>query len=452
MGESRQKPVYREGDRAGPGGGYRVLRMLGAGGMGEVYEVERDGRRYAYKTLQFRHKHNAHVMERFRAEAAAGQEMLHPNIARVYESGLDEHGGYLVMELLEGESFHEALHGRSMPVEEILRIGIEVADALHALHLAKIVHRDVKPGNVFLTRDGRAVLLDLGAAKFERYGMNTTQSQGPIGTVLFMSPEHINPASMNVKQVDGRSDVYSLGHVLFYALSGQFAVLLGKEEGPSNATQISIWHIFNEPPSLKDAAPHLSPVVVKVIDKATRREPERRYASAGEFATTLRAARSYLQESEARERRRRFDEAEAADGTVRPHDAKPAPVGPRGTVRMPSAPDARRASAPDARAASGPRVVKGGTTPMDLGPPADVPSAIVRAADRAVAELDSAEKREIFEEELAQVRGAGPRPRQLSPVLPPEPPRRWTGPLVALIVAILVGGALFAGIAYAGWR
>src|SRR5690606_26071510 len=127
---------------------------------------------------------------------------------------------------------------------------------------------DVKPGNIFLADDGRVLLLDLGAAKFERYGLNTTQSQGPLGTALYMSPEHSRG-----ERVDGRSDVYSLGHVLSHALAGRHAFeFLGERFETATSMNIVMWHSLEEVRPLTETAPELPKILWDVVRMAVRRQ------------------------------------------------------------------------------------------------------------------------------------------------------------------------------------
>lgn len=373
-----QSDIYAAGDLCGQGGSYQVIRLISKGGMGEVYEVAHraTGGRYALKRLQFQHVEDDAFLAKIKAEAAAGKEMKHPNLVPVYESALDRMGGYFIMEYLDGETLADRLRRGAMPPLEALEVAIQVADALHALHLAGIFHRDVKPANIFLVSDGRIMLLDLGAAKFERYGMNTTRGQ-PIGTALFMSPEHAhnNP-------VDGRSDIFSLGHVLYLMFTGGHAYEAhGDKFATATPLNIVMWHSMEDCPPLTKAAPHLPRMLWDVVRVAVERDRERRYDTASSFAATMRGAAKVLRgEAETSATRAAANHAPAAQAALAPSPAAAAHAPP---IR-PAAPSAPPTASPAASRA-GPK----GTEMMMSAPerfdaPSAVPRAVLQAVPRAV--------------------------------------------------------------------
>jgi serine/threonine protein kinase/Tol biopolymer transport system component len=206
-------------------GHYRILRQLGSGGMGVVYEAEdtRLGRRVALKFLPETGKPDPAAMERFLREARSASALNHPGICTIY--AIEEHDGrtYIAMELLEGESLDHALSRGPLPIPRTVEIGIQVAEALDAAHKKGIVHRDIKPANIFLTERGTAKLLDFGLAKLmEPEGSMEGETVGPskdafltspgttVGTIAYMSPEQARG-----EVLDARSDLFSLGSVLY---------------------------------------------------------------------------------------------------------------------------------------------------------------------------------------------------------------------------------------------
>ncbi len=197
---------------------YRVGAKLGNGGMGVVYEAEdlKLGRKVALKFLYSGVKgDDGHAMDRLQAEARTASKLNHPNICTIY--AIEEHRGrpVLVMELLEGEDLRQRVRAAPVTVQELIRTGVQACEALGAAHARGIVHRDIKPANIFATNDGRLKLLDFGVAKW----MQATEPDGRFGkvagTILYMSPEQLRG-----EEIDGRSDLFSLGVVLYELATG----------------------------------------------------------------------------------------------------------------------------------------------------------------------------------------------------------------------------------------
>jgi DNA-binding winged helix-turn-helix (wHTH) protein/tRNA A-37 threonylcarbamoyl transferase component Bud32 len=205
---------------------YRILSKLGSGGMGVVYEAEdvRLGRRVALKFLPEKLLGDERALQRFEREARAASSLNHPNICTIYEVEEHDHQPVIVMELLEGESLKERIRSGEVSFDELLEVGIQTCAALQAAHAKGIIHRDIKPGNIFVVGAGRVKILDFGLAKMspahvadDHVGEDSLTLEGVIpGTASYMSPEQVRE-----EQIDARSDLFSLGVVLFEMATGQ---------------------------------------------------------------------------------------------------------------------------------------------------------------------------------------------------------------------------------------
>ena len=271
---------------------YRILGRLGSGGMGVVYEAEdtKLGRRVALKFLPPALAQDRPALERFQREARAASALNHPHICTIY--AIEEADGhpFIAMERLEGESLDRRLAGRPLPWETVVELGVQIADALCAAHERGIIHRDIKPANIFVTRDGRAKVLDFGVAKIATRSEADTAGPsaagnltGPglaVGTIAYMSPEQARG-----DELDARSDLFSLAAVLYEMATGQAAF-----EGRTSAVIFQkILGADPDAPRSRNAA--LPPRLEEVIVRGLEKDRDLRYQTAADLRSDLRRLR-----------------------------------------------------------------------------------------------------------------------------------------------------------------
>ena len=266
------------------GGKYRLVRLIGSGGMGEVYEAQHShiGRRFAIKFLHPMLASNAEIVARFQREAQAAGSLENENIAAVVDAGMAVGGApYLVMEYLEGADLaHLLLASGPLPAPRAAYIMIQACRGLAAAHSRGIVHRDLKPENLFVCRgnDGSDLIkvLDFGIAKLHT-GIGITKTGTTMGTPFYMSLEQARGA----REVDHRTDIYALGVILYELLSGS-------KPHPGESYNEILFHVLSEEPAPLDSLrPGLPLGLAAVVHKAMAREAEDRYASAADFTAAL---------------------------------------------------------------------------------------------------------------------------------------------------------------------
>ena len=263
-------------------GDYEITRRIASGGMGTVYLAKntKSNREVALKVLSAQMSQDPEFVARFQREAQATAALRHPHVVQVYDTGVVDNNRYIAMEYLSGGTLHDEIKqliikNEMMPLARAIQITRQIASALDYAHKRGLVHRDIKPSNIMIAGDGRFVLTDFGIVMTQG-GTKLTKNVETIGTPEYMSPEQIQG-----KIPDKRSDIYSLGIVLYEMLTGTAPF---KAE---NTLAVLYKHVNEAPPPISGVRPELSNAIQALVNKAIAKDPEKRFQTSGEFIQAL---------------------------------------------------------------------------------------------------------------------------------------------------------------------
>jgi len=270
---------------------YRILELLGSGGMGVVYKAHdaRLDRALALKLLPEKMAQQPQALERFQREARAASALNHPGICTIYDIGEQDGRAFIAMEFIDGETLRSHIHGKPLSLEEILKLGIQISEALDAAHAEGIIHRDIKPANIFVTKRGQAKVLDFGLAKLIPKGVasadadSAAESPGSTSIVGIISgtPSYMSPEQIRGDDLDPRTDIFSLGLVLYEMATGRQAF------GGGTGGAI-IEAVLTRPPlSVSRINPEIPSALEAIIDKALQKDRDQRYQRAADMLADL---------------------------------------------------------------------------------------------------------------------------------------------------------------------
>jgi eukaryotic-like serine/threonine-protein kinase len=270
---------------------YRILEQLGAGGMGVVYKAHdsRLDRALALKLLPENMAQQPQALERFRREARAASALNHPGICTIYDIGEEDGRAFIAMEFIDGETMRNHIHGKALPGEEVLKFGIQIAEALDAAHAEGIIHRDIKPANIFVTKRGNAKVLDFGLAKLVPKGIaggdSDSSGESPDSTsivgIISGTPSYMSPEQVRGDELDARTDIFSLGLVMYEMATGRQAF------GGGTGGAIIEAVLTRPPVSVQSINPEIPASLEAIIDKALCKDRDQRYQNAADILRDL---------------------------------------------------------------------------------------------------------------------------------------------------------------------
>lgn len=270
---------------------YTILEHIGGGGMADVYRAHDKllDRSVAVKVLRSQFTNDEEFVSRFRREAQAAARLSHPNIVNIYDVGRDDGTDYIVMEYISGETLKERIQReQSIPVETAARIALEIAEALEHAHQNNLVHCDIKPHNILITRSGRVKVTDFGIARAVT-SATMTHTGTVLGSVHYFSPEQARGGA-----ISAQSDIYSLGVVLYEMVTG---LLPFTGETPIS---VALKHLQEDPRPIREINPSLPPLAEAIVLKAMAKELTVRYQNIGDMSADLKMVQNYLRDDHTR--------------------------------------------------------------------------------------------------------------------------------------------------------
>ncbi len=273
-------PALRPGDKLG---NFEILSLIGRGGMGEVYRARdsRLKREIAIKTLPTGFSEDRDRIARFGREARAASALNHPNIVSVFDIGSDNGVSFIVSELVEGKTLAKWIERGPLPLGKLVETASQIAEGLSAAHAAGVIHRDLKPGNIMLTPEGRVKILDFGLARHRRFlGAGSTTFEVSHPAAIMGTPGYMSPEQVRGERTDERSDIFSLGLVLYEMASGKPAFRGASSVEVMNAV------LKDDPPELPLACP---PMLDRIVRRCLEKDPARRFQSAADLGFAIKS-------------------------------------------------------------------------------------------------------------------------------------------------------------------
>ena len=284
-------PALKPGDKLG---NFQIVALIGRGGMGEVYRARdlRLKRDVAIKTLPSGFAADRDRIARFEREARAASALNHPNIVSVFDIGTEGGVSFIVSELVDGETLAQLIKRGPLPLRKLIEVSTQICDGLAAAHTAGVIHRDLKPGNIMLTRDGRVKILDFGLAHRDRPpGLDNTTTQASHPGMILGTPGYMSPEQVRGESTDARSDLFSLGVILYEMACGKRAF--------SGTSSVEVMNsiLKDDPPELTPASP---PALDRIVRRCIEKQPERRFQSAADLGFAIRSVTEFSAATSAR--------------------------------------------------------------------------------------------------------------------------------------------------------